>query len=1011
MSIANAQTKVVTGKIISEDDGLPIPGVTVLVPGTSVGTTTDFDGNYELPVDANVTILRFSFIGMETQDVEIGSRTIINVVMKLSMTSLDEVIVVAYGTTTKKTFTGSAAVIKSEEITQVSGGIVKAIQGTVAGVQVVGDEIRVRGTGSFTASGSPLYVVDGVVNAPQPNEEDIESLTVLKDAASTTLYGSRGANGVIIITLKKGKKSKKPTFEVKYQKSYFNPIKEDYDLMNAEQHFRTNWEGLRNRSLIGGNSLADANTTANDDIVGLYKHNPYNMDQPYDADGNLKTNAQLLYSSDWVDAILREAIRDEVYIGSTGGSDNLNYHFSLFYNNYQGLVDNNKTEDFSAELSLNSVVNENISMGIRTRIEYENGQNSVQNGGENNLYMVAKDLNPVTPIYMLVKNQNGDGTWTYDYNLDDLGNKQYEYTNSQYNGYSPLGLMEYDYDKSYKFNSYFSPFLKIKLIEGLDFYTYGSARLNTTRGDYWQTNLYGSGATVNGLSYKDSFHSRLLSGHAQLTYKFDLDAQHHFDILVATNREHYKTSDFDVTLLGFPLGEVSQEFTGGTVPQKPNSSTLQDSKIAYLSNVKYDYKHRYYLSASLRHDGSAKFGKDNRWGTFWSVGGSWRVSEENFMQNLDWVDDLKFRASYGVTGTDAIDSYMFGNYFNMGNNYDHMIGLVHSSLPNDDLGWESNYQFSTAIEFELFKTMSGVIEFYNKNTKDLLLSVPIPLTTGFQSVFRNIGEMNNKGIELTLNNINIKTNEFTWKSMFTMSYNKNEITKLPEGKPIDDGSKRRAEGESYHSFYMREWAGVNPANGAAQWDMDILDADGNVTGKEITEDYTSATKYFVGNAVADVFGSIKNDFTYKGFGLSVNFYYSIGGKIYDGAYASVMHDGADGVGQLSTDALNAWQEPGDITDVPIYINNNTTSSELMSTRWLVDGTFLKLKNLSFSYNLSDNICKKLKVSSMKFFVTADNLFTLSKFKSGDPEQRLSGRSFGYLFPNVRTIRVGLHLKI
>lgn len=1011
LHFAFAQGRIITGTVTNATDGSTIPGVQVIVKNSLSGTTTNIDGVYNFTVEQTATVLQFKYIGLKTVEVVIGNQTTINVVMEEDLLMLNEIIVVAFGTAKKSSFTGSAAVIRNEEITQVSGGIIKAIQGTVAGVQVVGDEIRIRGNGSFTASGTPLYVVDGVVNAPQPNEEDIESITVLKDAASTSLYGSRGANGVIIITLKKGKKNSKPTFEVKYQKSFFKPIKEDYDYMNAEQHFRTTWEGLRNRQLRNDISLADANATANSDIISLYKHNPYNMDQPFDADGNLKSNAELLYSSDWVDAILRKAVRDELYIGSSGGSDNFNYHFSLFYNNYQGLVDNNKTEDFAAEVSLNANVNENISIGIRTRIEYKNGQNMAQNGGENNLFMVAKDLNPVNPIYMLLKNPNGDGTWTYDYNLDDLGNKQYEYTNSQYNGYSPLGLMEYDYDKSYRFNSFISPFLKAKLMEGLEFYTYGSARLNTLRGDYWQTNLYGSGATVNGLSYKEASHSSLLSGHAQLTYKFDLNAQHHFDVLVASSREQYKYSDFDVDLLGFPLGEISQEFTGGTVAQKPNSSTNKDAKIAYLSNVKYNYKDRYYLSTSFRRDGSAKFGKNNRWGNFWSVGSAWRVSEEDFMQDMDWVDNLKFRISYGVTGTDAIDSYMFGNYFNMGNNYDHMIGLVHSSLPNDNLGWESNYQLSTAIEFGIFRTFSGIIEVYNKNTKDLLLSVPIPLTTGFESVFRNIGEMKNMGIELTLNNINIKTDDFTWRSMFTMSYNKNEITKLPEGNPIDDGSKRRAEGHSYFSFYMREWAGVNPENGMAQWNMDILDANDNVTGTEVTEDYSLASKYFVGNSVADVFGSIKNDFTYKGFGLSVNIYYSIGGKIYDGAYARVMHDGADGVAQLSTDALGAWKQPGDITDIPMYINNNTTSSELMSSRWLVDGSFVKLKNVSFSYNLSKDICKKLKVSSLKFFVTGDNLFTFSKFKSGDPEQRLSGRSFGYLYPNVRTIRVGLHLKM
>jgi hypothetical protein len=381
------------------------------------------------------------------------------------------------------------------------------------------------------------------------------------------------------------------------------------------------------------------------------------------------------------------------------------------------------------------------------------------------------------------------------------------------------------------------------------------------------------------------------------------------------------------------------------------------------------------------------------------------------MQNVNWVDNLKYRISYGVTGTDAITSYLFGNYFSLGSNYDHNVGILHTNLPNHDLGWESNYQLSTAIEFKLFKTLTGTIEVYNKNTKNLLLKVPIPVTTGFKTIMRNVGEINNKGIEFTLKNKNIDNNDFTWETSFTASFNKNKITKLPDGKPINSGSKRYEEGKSLFDYYMREWVGVNPANGAAQWYKDVKDSKGNITGKEITENYTEATKYFVGRSVADVFGSLKNDFTYKGFGLSVNLYYSLGGKIYDGVYASAMHDGRGSLEQLSTDALNAWKKPGDKTDIPIYIYENTTQSSSMSTRWLVDGSFLKVKNITLSYTLAERTCKKLNLTYVKVFATVDNLHTFTKYKSGDPEQRLSGRSFGYHFHNVRTFRLGIKVKL
>ncbi len=1012
MGLAHSQTKTITGTVTGADDGLPIPGVTVMVPGTSTGTTTDLNGIYTLKVGLNVNALRFSYVGMETQDIEIGTQTIINVVMRTSATALDEVIVVAFGTAKKSSFTGSAAVIKNEEIVNTSGSLVKAIQGTVAGVTVIGEEIRIRGTASFNASGTPLYVVDGVVGAPRPRDEDIENMTILKDAASTALYGSRAANGVIIITLKKGKKGVKPTFTVKYQKTFFKRIEEKYDFMNSEQHFRTVWEGMRNSQLRNNQTLSDAIMFANENIVGEYNgHNPYNMDQPFDANGDLKSNAKLLYSTDWENEILRNAVRDEVYLASEGGSENINYHFSINWDKFKGQVSNSQSEKIGVDLSINAKANSFIDLGARARIEYVNDNNTYQASSvESNLYNMAKVLNPVSPLYVLTKVNNSDGTWTYDYELDALGEKQFEYRNSQYNGYNPLGLINLDYDKSYRYNSFFSPFIRVKALEGLEFYAYGSARLNTLRSDYWQTNLYGSGATIGGFSEKSSWHQKRLTGHAQLTYQFNVKEDHHFDLLIATSRDHTYYSEFDASIIGFELGETSHEFGAGTKPQKPSSDIVEDAKIAYFSNFKYDYKNKYYLSASIRHDGSAKFGANNKWGTFWSVGASWKMSDEDFLKNADWVDLLKFRASYGVTGTDAIDSYMFGNYFTLGANYDHKIGLVHSNLPNDNLGWETNYQFSAAFEFELFGKLSGILEFYNKDSKDLLLEVPIPLTTGFQTVFKNIGEMNNRGIELTLNHVNIRKQDFTWKSLFTLSYNKNKITKLPDGNPIQQGSKRWEEGKSRYEFYIREWAGVNPDNGAGQWYIDVLDNDGNVTGRELTEDYQAATKYYVGRSLPDVFGSLKNDFSYKGFDLSINLYYSIGGKVYDGSYAAAMHDGADGVAQLSTDALNAWKEPGQQTDVPIYIHNNTEQSNYMSTRWLVDGTFLKIKNISLSYNLPESICNKLKMSEFKLFATVDNLHTFTKYKSGDPEQRLSGRSFGYLLPNQKTFRFGIQAK-
>jgi len=995
-----AQSREVSGIVTSADDGLSIPGVSVIIKGTTIGITTDFDGKYTIPAEKGQTLV-FSFVGMKTTEL-LADKDVINLVMKSESIGMDEVMVVAYGTAKKESFTGSAAVVKKDDIVKVSGGVAQAIQGKVAGVQVIGDDIRIRGYGSFKASGDPLYVVDGIVGAPTPNTEDIEAFTVLKDASSTALYGSRAANGVIIITTKRGKKDQKPQFNFKYQHGVHKIIDPDYDLMNAQEHFQTTWKGIRNQELNKGVSNDAAITEAHSSIVNKYNgNNPFNMDTPLDNNGMLRDDAALLYSTDWQDAGLQDGSYNQYDLSVTGGSDKSSYYWSLGYKDYEGLAKIDKDEQFSTLFNFSSNLTDNIEVGVNSNLKYKTFKGAyTEKANENNLIYVTRVLTPVAPLYQQEKVMADDGTWTYIDALDANGQRQYDWTNPNYKDYNPIGQMKVDPSSGYGYRMFVAPWIRVKLAEGLSFYGNAAARLNTDKEKSVGNALHGSSAGDGGMSTKESMHSRKFNTHGSFTYKFDLNEDHHFEVLAGAEMEDYTYEWFSASTVGYPLGDVSDELSIGQKPKYTYSSTTETGVLSFLSQVKYNYLDRYYIDGSFRRDGSSKFGENKRWGNFWSVGASWRVSEESFLKDVEWVDNLKFRVSYGVTGTDAIGSYKYGDYYSLGSNYNRQTGIVHSSLPNPNLGWEQNNSLSTGIEFALFNTLSGSLEFYNKKTTDLLFNVPKAYTTGFDEIFMNIGEMQNRGVEFELSNVNIQNDTFTWTTSITATYNKNTIESLPQDEIIN-GSKRYRVGGSLYDYYIRKWAGVDANNGDALW----YKKDGSTTN-----DYDDADKFNVGRSVPDVVASMSNSFTYKGFDLSFQIYASIGGKVYDGAYASLMHDGSDKVSQLSTDALKSWKKKGDKTNVPKYVYESSAKSNSMSTRFLYDGTFVKLKNISLGYKLPKHIVSRFGLKSARVFGTVDNLLTISDFKSGDPEMRLSGNGVNYKFPNTTTWRVGASIK-
>jgi TonB-linked SusC/RagA family outer membrane protein len=1057
LSSVFAQSKEVTGTI-TDMSGLGMPGVSVSIKGTTEGTNTDIDGKWGLTVSPKDIII-ISFVGMKTQEITVGDKTVMDILLEEDRVSVDEVMVVAYGVVKKESFTGSATSVKKESLVKIAGGVGQKLQGNVAGVQVMGTDVRIRGFGSVTGNANPLYVIDGVINAPRPADDDIESITVLKDAASTALYGARGANGVIVITSKKGKRNSKPVFNFKYQRTVKKLRNPEWDRANSGQQYKYVFDGLKNKYYQDNAMLGDfdkmkngrdaaatyAYSKLNNGIKGAFRgYNPYNMDEPFNSDGSLKKNSNLLYSNDWQNSLLKNSIKDEIYFSVSGGAENSNYHWATRAYDYNGFIDLDHEKGMSSQFNYSVDLNDRIKTSIVSKISYTEGRESyTKTASESNLLYVGYTMTPVAPIYQQDKVVAADGTWTYKDKLLS-GKKQYDWGNPNYQNYNPLALMKYDQSSFYTTNVYVAPTIDIKIIDGLSYKLRGSARLSNNKEMSFQHPLYGSGITEGGLAGRDSYAVRDWNMHTSFKYKFDLSEDQHFDLFAGYEANYYILERMGSYAKGYPLEAITTETSRGAKPQKATSSTIENSTISYISNLNYNLMDKYYLSASFRRDGSSRFGSNSRWGNFWSVGGSWRISQEDFLQ-IDWINNLKLRASYGVLGSNAIDDYLFGDYYSVGSFYNAQTGLSHTGLPNPSLKWEQSDNLSIGLDFNLFDSkLSGTFEVYRKNTQDLLFRVPLPLTSGFPNIMKNNGDMVNNGYEIELRGTPV-SGDFTWDITGTVSQNFNEITKLPAGDQVN-GTKRFTEGGTVYNYYLREWAGVDSKNGSALWYIDqnvkkfdgttyaevvkSVDADGYadvtyvkedgskvtdkvklVDGRLATASQANADKMDIGDVSAPkIFGSISNNFSYKGIDLSFQVIGGFGHKIYDGRYKTFMHDGSDKASNISTDALDFWSPANTSSSNPVNVFENGSSSDISSTRWLVDGGFVKLKNITLGYTLPQNLIRKLYVSNLRVFGTVDNLLTISDFKSGDPEISLSGVGSSYRFDNATTVRFGITVK-
>lgn len=1030
---AFSQNRTITGTVTNED-GQPLSNVTVLVKGTKNGTVTNSAGAYSINVSGESNVLVFSYVGRETLESIIGIDGVIDILLPLAMDVLSEVIVqVPYGTIKRTSFTGSEATISSNEITkQPVTNITKAMDGLVAGVTSTngggapgsGSSLMIRGIGSVNASSTPLYVLDGVpydgsITSLNPN--DIESITILKDASASALYGSRAANGVVMITTKKGKRGA-PVTMVNVQQGFLTRGIPEYDRVDPKAYYELFWEAYKNNYISQGNSPEEAGILASNVLTspnGLV-YNAYNVpgNQLVDSvTGQLNPNAKLLWNESWEDALYRTAKRTNAFISVSGAQEKSNYYLSAGILDDEGIVKFSGYNRYDMRVNVNMNATDWLKTGLNLDGAISKNKN-VPTGGTatTNPFYYTRQMGPIYPVY---QHDLTTGALVYD---SITGEPMLDWGVPEQMGTRPyagrsnlLGSLALDERSAQIFNGNANTYAEITFLKDFSFKTTLGVNFYTSNGVSYQNNQYGDAAPTPGLS--DGGRSTIsnekqisLTANEVLSWNKTI-GKHDIRALVGHENYRYQYHYLAGYMSGF-LFPGQWELNNGTSSFSPPASYEDNHRIeSYFGSANYTFNDKYLVSASYRSDGSSRFAPDVRWGNFYSAGLGWRISQENFMNNISWINELKLKASYGEQGNENIGLYYqyTGYYYAQGNG----TYLTPTRPANPDLLWEKNAILNLGVDFSLFnRKLQGSVEWYNRVSDNLLFDVPLPSSTGNLSVWKNIGTMKNTGVELTLMSEIIKTRNFNWRVDFNFSHYKNVITKLPEIQSVNgivSGTKKLFEGKSLYEFWLREYAGVDAATGDALYFKDVKDADGKPTGERtVTNQINLADYYFQGSAIPDFTGGLTNTLSYKGISLSFLLVYSYGGKFYDGNYASLMHRGSAGTA-WSVDVLDRWQNPGDVTNVP-RVQNAISGQDGVSTRWLFDASYLNIKNISLGYSLPDKIASKLYMGGLDVFVNADNIWLFTAHKGMDPQRSFTGTS-DWSYTPYRTITFGITAKL
>ena len=1014
-----AQEKTITGTVTTESDGMPLPGANVIVKNTSRGVQSDFDGKFSIRATEG-DILVVSYVGMESAEVVIGNVNVYDVALK-DGSALDEVVVVAYGTQKREAIVGSVAVVKSEVIEnqQVTSPL-RALQGTVAGINLItaggqpgnNPNFVIRGFGSFNGANSPLIVIDGAPftgNLNTISQDQIESISVLKDASSASLYGSRAANGVVLITTKRGKRNTKTSVRIRTQYGVSNPAVGIHDVVDSEDYLKLMWQALRNDNLYNQGQLpAEAASNATNALIPTLGYNPYSVSNPIDTDGNLVQGANLLWETDWQDAVLRENVpRVNHNINVSGGTENTNYFFSVDYLSEDGPVIKSDFERIATRVGLDSQVNDWLKLGITGGYSRSYSNNPDQTSGSTTQAISwIYNVNGIYPIYV----RDVDGNII----LDDNGNRIYDLGNGNgrpigqpvnFNrptnqGENILASILLGTEQRIRTNYLGSAYAEVSFLKNFTFRSTLNYENFVFDSHSFDDDEIGAASAVGGRVSKARNVTTGLNAIQALNYKTTIADAHNISVDAIYEANTTTSDTFSASATGFLPGQ--EELGNGTIAETFGGFRTERRIVSMLGRVAYNYDNRYFIEGSVRQDKSSQFNTDYNTGEFFSVGASWNVTNEAFMENVDWLNNLKLRASYGELGNINIPGGFFPTSFLFGGaNFGGVVispvegqpaNLPAGTLPDPALQWETSTNLNLGMDFAIFDgALTGTVEYFKRRSEDLIQDITATPSPGVPVVRANAGIIENSGWEVTLNSDIFNKKDFSWSVGGNFSVLKNEIIQIS---PFTDrqvqGTKLWAPGNSLFEFYMREWAGVNPATGDALWYQDVLDTDGNVTGRTVTNDYDQATRYETGKeSLPDFQGGFNTSVRYKQFDLSALFNFSLGAYLLDTDYSGLVNN-FDAIGASAhPDNFNAWSQPGDITDFPrLTTSNNNFNSQ--STRWLFKNDYLRLKSITVGYNLPEDALEDIGLTSVRVYFQGDNLLTWQSHGGIDPEQAFNG---------------------
>ena len=1042
LGMALAQTAV-TGTVVSQEDGQPIIGATVRVVGASAGAVTDADGKFSISMPAGHNKLKVTYVGMVDQDVTVKGNSV-RVVLVPDQTNLDEVMVVAYGTAKKSAFTGSAAVVKSDDIAKISSSnAMSALSGKVSGVQInsatgaPGQEsfsIRIRGISSINAGNDPLIIVDGAPyngDINNLNQNDIASMTVLKDAASAALYGARGANGVVIITTKNGREGTSSiTVDAKWGANtrgveFYNTVE------SPAGYYEAYYQSLKNYRTNLGDDAATAHRWALDNMfAGGYNlgYNVYTVPEGQDfigPNGKLNPNATLgrvvnvngteylLYPDSWRDAAYQTGVRQEYNVTATGSNDKGSFYGSAGYLKNEGISIGSDYERFTGRLKADYQLRSWLKLSGNFNYAHYKA-NSLSGDGEStvgNVFMV-KDMAPIYPLYVRdaagnILQDSKTGLAMYDWGDGTVTGL----TRPVMTGSNPIFANNFDKNENEGNSLDATGTAEIRFLEDFKFTSANTVMLDETRFTNTMNPFYGQFAANNGSVQKT--HVRTWAyNYQQLLNWHHLFDKH--DVEVMLGHEYYRTRYYYLSASKNNLFSVfNDELAGAVNTGSMNSYTTDYNVEGWFGRVQYNYDNKYFGSLSYRRDASSRFHPDHRWGNFWSFGGAWIISKEKWF-NASWVDELKFKASYGEQGNDNIGNYLYTDTYSIQDSNGSISFVPSTTKGNETISWEKSGNFNTGFEFSLFRgRLAGGIEYFYRKTSDMLAWFTLPPSFGYSGYYDNIGDMTNQGIEVELDGTIIRTKDMEWGVNVNFTAYKNEITSMPtENKTytIDgvegysNGNYFYGEGEPIYTFYLPKYAGVDPETGEALYWKDVTDENGNVTGQEKVTDPSTATMHLCGTALPDAYGGFGTRFSYKGFDFSADFTYQIGGQVYDSSYASAM--GTSKGYQFHSDILNAWTPENPNTNIP-RLQYNDQYTNYQSDRFLTSASYLCLQNVNIGYTLPSNLTSKIGISKLRVYVTGANLWLWSKRQGLDPRQSLSGGTSNAYYSPIRTISGGL----